>query len=483
MGRVLIDWKPDKSVKLSLVNQIVQYIKTKIYKGDWLIGDVLPSQRKLAEQFEVNRSTIVSALSELTALGILDSTVGKGTFVANNSWSFLVANNTLNWRNYIDHGLHKANLPTIQAINKFEFDDKIIRLSTGEVSPDLMPHKAFSRVYEQMSKERTPLNYLEPLGLEALRDELCNYFKKSDIHVTSKEILIVSGSLQALQLIALALLERDSKVFIEEYSYIKSLRVFEFSGIQMEPITTDSNGPMPWMIDASSLNASSSILYTIPTFHNPTGRTMSLERRHELLNWCKKNRLPIIEDDAYKELYFDSPPPPPIKSLDNSGNVLYLGSVSKSLAPGIRIGWVIGPEPVIERLGDIKMQTDYGASSISQWMLTHLMKSGLYDKHLENLRKQLKSRCQIVLGYLEAYFSDLGTWNIPKGGFYIWIKLNKVVPTEKLFNQLLERNVLINPGYIYTYKNSSYIRLSYSYASMEEMEKGLIILSDLIRSH
>jgi GntR family transcriptional regulator of abcA and norABC len=480
--KLIIDWKPEKTSRLSLVEQIVQYIKTKIYKGDWLIGDVLPSQRQLAECFGVNRSTIVLAIGELTAVGILDSKVGKGTFVANNSWSFLVAESPLNWKTYIDGGFHKANLPTIQAINKYEFDDSIIRLSTGEVSSDLMPQDAFSKIFEAMSKEQVPLNYLEPLGLEELRIELCQHLKKHNIHVGPKEIVIVSGSLQALQLIALSLLGKNSRVFVEENSYVKSLRVFEFSGIEMNPVKTDSNGPMPWLIDGSSLNSGTSLLYTIPTFHNPTGRVMGMERREELLAWCKKNRLPIIEDDAYRELYFDDPPPMPIKAMDKSGNVLYLGSISKSLAPGIRIGWIVGPESIIERLGDIKMQTDYGASSVSQWMLTHLFKSGLYDDHLVTLRHQLKTRCQRVLGYLEHYFSDIATWNKPTGGFYIWLRLNTQVSSEKLFENCLKEKVLINPGSIYSFKNNSYIRLSYSYASMEDMDQGLQILAKVVRS-
>lgn len=480
--KIIIDWKPDKSSSHSLVEQIIEYIKTKIYKGDWLIGDILPSQRQLAESFAVNRSTIVSAIAELTALGILDSKIGKGTLVANNSWSFLVAESTLNWKDYIDRGFHKANIPTIQAINKYEFDDDIIRLSTGEVSSDLMPHDAFAKVFEQMSKEQVPLNYLEPLGLEELRIELCQHLKRHNIHVSPKEIVIVSGSLQALQLIALSLLGKNSKVFVEENSYVKSLRIFEFSGIKMDPVKTDSNGPMPWLIDASDLNDGTSLLYTIPTFHNPTGRTMGMERRTELLSWCKQNRLPIIEDDAYRELYFDEPPAMPIKAMDKSGNVLYLGSVSKSLAPGIRIGWIVGPESIVERLGDIKMQTDYGASSVSQWMLTHLLRNGLYESHLVNLRQQLKKRCTTVLSYLASYFSDIATWQIPTGGFYIWLKLNSPINSEKLFEACLKEKVLINPGSIYSFKNNSYIRLSYSYATMADMKQGLQILSKIIRN-
>ncbi|MGV8907000.1 MAG: PLP-dependent aminotransferase family protein [Acetobacterium sp.] len=480
--KITIDWKPEKLSNITLVDQIVSYFKTCILKGDWLFGDSLPSQRDLAVMFEINRSTIVAALAELSSLGIIESAVGKGTVIANNSWSILFAEAPPNWNNYIKHGFHKSNLPTIQAINKYEFVDQIIRLSTGEMAPELMPHDLISDALMELAAKKKPFNYLEPLGLYELRVELCKYLRKFDINIKVSEMLIVSGSLQALQLIALSLLGNKSTIFVEENSYVKSLKVFEFSDVRMKAIPMDKEGPVPWMSDDSDYKKGNSMLYTIPTFHNPTGATMSASRRHEFLNWCKKNHLPIIEDDAYRELYFDEIPPSPIKSIDDSGNVLYLGSTSKALAPGLRIGWVVGPESIIARLGDIKMQTDYGASSISQWLLTYLFKTNLYEQHLSSLRKQLKARSQMMLQLLECYFDDIATWTIPTGGFYIWLKLKPSISTEKLFERALNENILINPGYIYSFKKNNYIRLSYSYASYSEMEIGLKRLSQIIHT-
>lgn len=479
---ITLDWKPDKNSKISLVDQIVCYVKERVAKGDWLYGGVLPSQRKLATMFAVNRSTVVAALDELASLGIIESTVGKGTSIANYSWSFLFSAATPDWNRYIANSFHKANLPMIQAINKYEFADSIIRLSTGEISPELIPQKILSQALIAIAAQKITFNYLEPLGLQALRVELCKYLRQYDLQIKPSEILIVSGSLQALQLISLSLLERKSTVFSEEFSYIKSLKVFDFSGIQMKAIPLDKDGPIPWIIDEAAIKKGNSIFYTIPTFQNPTGLTTSPARRLELLNWCKKNHLPIIEDDAYRELYFDDVPPAPIKASDDSGNVLYIGSVSKSLAPGLRIGWIVGPEPIIERLGDIKMQSDYGASSVSQAVLSYLLQNQLYQKYLFTLRNQLKERSQWMLKLLDAYFSDIATWNKPSGGFYIWLKLNDPISTEKLFEQALKSKVLINPGYIYSYTKNSYIRLSYSYASLTEMEQGLKILAKIVRN-
>lgn len=478
---IIIDWQPDKEATLSLVKQITAYIKNKIRKGDWICGDKLPSQRELSRLFHVNRSTIVNALSELSAEGIIESTVGKGTVIANNTWSFLFSSETPNWSSYIEKGMHKSNLPTIQAINKYEFSDDIIRLSTGEISTSLMPHDMISQVLITLAKEQKTYSYLEPLGLYELRLALCHYLKRYGLSVSPKEILIVSGSLQALQLISLSLLGNASKVFVEDHSYAKSLNVFDFSGVQMVSVPTDQNGAIPWLIDNKVMDGPS-ILYTIPTFHNPTGITMNLERRQELLEWCKNNNFPIIEDNAYGELYFDRLPPASIKSLDDSGNVLHLGSISKSLAPGFRLGWIIGPQPIIERLGDIKMQTDYGANSISQWLLTRLLEEGFYETHLTKLRSELQERCKYLLELLEENFSDIASWNEPEGGFYIWVKFHKAISTRRLFDLALKENLLINPGYIYGFHENYYVRLSYCYASKEDMADGVKKLSHIAKA-
>jgi GntR family transcriptional regulator of abcA and norABC len=157
-----------------------------------------------------------------------------------------------------------------------------------------------------------------------------------------------------------------------------------------------------------------------------------------------------------------------------------MGSISKSLAPGLRLGWLAGPESIVERLGDVKMQTDYGASSLSQWALTEWMESGLYEQHLLTLRKSLKERRDLVLRTLNSHFKDIATWNVPTGGYYIWLKLNKNISTDRLFDSALKEKLLINPGSIYDFSQNQHIRISYSYAEPDELVKGLIKLSELV---
>lgn len=177
----------------------------------------------------------------------------------------------------------------------------------------------------------------------------------------------------------------------------------------------------------------------------------------------------------------DEEPPEPLKAKDKNGNVMYLGTASKSLAAGLRIGWLVGQESVIEHLADIKMQSDYGASSLSQEVLAEWITSGLYDEYLINLRKQLRIRREITLGILEKYFTDIATWNRPSGGFYIWLKLKKPISLNKLFEISYKKGILINPGNVYDFSNNKNIRISYSYASLIDIEKGLRLLSEIIK--
>ncbi len=475
-----IDWKPNKFSKIPIYRQIIDYISNKIFEGHWGVGRKLPSQRELAKLFNVNRSTVAEALNELTSLGIIEGNHGQGTTIINNTWSQFMSTPPPNWQSYIDSGIHIANFPTIQKINKLQYVKDIIRLSTGEMAPDLFPHDMMKKVLQKVPDRAYSLNYLGPLGLFELRQTLSKYLTRYGIDVPPSCILIVSGSLQALQLMSMCMLPVGSTVFVESPSYLKSLHVFQSMGIKLKGLPMDKYGALPWINDKKDDPIDKSLLYTIPTFHNPTGIVMSKERRIEVLDWSKKNRVPIIEDDAYMELWIDETPPMPLKSYDKNGSVIYIGTISKTLAPGLRLGWLVGPESVVERLGDVKMQMDYGASSISQWTLLEWIHSGLYEEHLNTFRYNLKNRRDLALQTLKNYYSDIATWDIPKGGYYIWLKLNKNISIDRLFNLAAREKLLIHLGNIYDFSKNQCIRISYSYASHEDLVTGLKKLSELI---
>lgn len=461
--------------------QIINFIKGKITNGEWPIGSKIPSQRLLAKRFEVNRSTIITALEDLMADGLIEAKIGLGTYVVNNTWTLLATNPPPDWDEHVKSGLLRASQSTVQEINMEESKANLIQLSKGELSKDLFPLETMKSVLGRVTDQLEAFGYEEPKGFLPLREALSDYLKTIGIQASPSSILIVSGALQALQLISVGLLHRGSSILLEQPSYLYSLHVFQSAGMKLTGLPSDEYGLIPSSISISNKQRNRAILYSIPCFHNPTGILMPEKRRQELLSICQKEQLPMIEDDVYRELWLDEIPPSPIKAHDKHGHVLYLGSLSKSLSPGLRIGWIVGPEPVIERLSDIKMQTDYGSSSISQRVAAEWFKSGLYEQHLVLVREELKKRRTVMLETLEYYLSDIASWYTPKGGFFIWLKISSKIPMKELYVKALAKGILLNPGSIYGQDTNRLLRLSYSYASITDLKKGIYQISQIIR--
>ncbi|MDU4959038.1 MAG: PLP-dependent aminotransferase family protein [Sporomusaceae bacterium] len=479
-----IDWRPDPSSPLPLYQQIIRYMRQKIAGGEWPVNSRLPSQRTLARLLGVNRSTLATALDELRADGLLESKPGSGVSVAANSGTLLPvpAAPPLNWASYLDRGVHRPNLLTVQEINQLEFKPGLIRLGTGELSPALFPKAAMDAILRRLPDRIDALGYQEPRGLPLLRQQLSRHLSAYGIQASPASILIVSGALQALQLICSGLLPRRSTLWLEKPSYLFSIKLFQSMNMRLRGVAVDGEGMTLQPLTTARQRPGAQLVYTIPCFHNPTGITMSERRRRDLVALCQREQLPILEDDVYRELWLDEPPPPPLKALEAEGLVLYLGSLSKSLSPGLRIGWIVGPEPVIERLADVKMQTDYGASSLSQWAAAEWLASGSYQHHLKTVRAQLRSRRDTASRILAADFSGFATWQLPRGGFYIWLQLNQPVSMPKLFKAALDNGLLIHPGNLYDTRSSRHLRLSYAYASLPQLEEGLTRLAALIKA-
>ncbi|MGE8034061.1 PLP-dependent aminotransferase family protein [Lysinibacillus sp. NPDC093692] len=459
---------------------IIDFIKEKIAKGEWAIGSPIPSQRNLAKQFEVNRSTVITALEELMAEGLIEGKAGKETVVTNNTWTLMGAKSSTNWSGNITLGTHKPSVSMVQEINEAESNANLIQLSKGELSPEMFPLEEMKAVVQKVSNQLTTFGYEEPKGNIKLRQAISDYLKVRGIEASPSSILVVSGALQALHLISIGLLKRGSSVLLEMPSYLYSLTVFESAGMALQGLTMDSEGIIIDSIYPTN-EKGKNILYTIPTFHNPTGALMQEERRQELMAYCEREQLPVIEDDVYRDLWIDNPPPKPLKAMDHYGDVLYVGSLSKTLSPGLRIGWVVGSESVINRLADLKMQSDYGSSTLSQLVAAEWLSSNLYEDHLDKVREQLNIRRKVALNALDKYLSPYATWDIPKGGLFIWVKINPEYKVKRLFEKALSNNILLNPGSIYAEKSGLFIRISYGYAPLKTIREGILKLSEIIK--
>lgn len=476
-----IDWQPNKKDPIPVYKQIFFYIKNKIRTGQWTVHSKLPPQRELADKLRVNRSTIRIALDELIAEGLLQSRVGSGIWVANNTWSLFTTTKKVNWNAYVHTGFYLPNLPFIQEINRLEFDETLTRLGTGEISPNLLPTAELNKILKTLPHKIQSFGYEEPKGLYYLRQQISQHLKKIGITASPASIMIVSGALQALQLICFGLLPNKANIYVEKPSYLMSLKLFQSMNLNFSELPMDDDGIQIEAFLHQQKYKYHSLLYTIPTFHNPTGVLMGESRRQKLLSACQASQLPILEDDVYRDLWLEEPPPPPLKALDTTGNVLYIDSLSKAVSPGLRIGWIVGPEPIIEKLADIKMQNDYGSSCLSQWTAAEWFATGYHETHLQKLRKELLLRRLTVIQVLDQHFKDIATWIIPKGGFYIWITLIEPIAMQQLFKNALAEHLLINPGSIYDNLSNHHLRISYAYADICDLKTGLYKLAKIIK--
>lgn len=476
-----IQWQPDKASPIPLSRQIYLYILDKIKTGQWTYMTQLPPQRQLAQQWQVNRSTVVAALADLQAEGWLSTRQGSGIWVEQNPWCSL-SNSSANWQHHLQQDAFASNLAMIQAINHYEPDPAYVRLGTGELSPNLFPVTELQELVQQTAPLMDNFGYSEPQGLLYLRQQISRHLANQGITAAPENILIVSGALQALQLICFGLLSPKDRILLEKPSYLFSLKLFQSLGLHFTEVPLTGQGPNLKALQQAQLQHNHAFYYTIPSFQNPTGQLMSLPQRQQLLQQAQAMRLPIIEDDVYGKLWLDEPAPPSLKALDNNGLVLYISSLSKTIGPGLRIGWVVGTQEVIQRLADLKMQQDYGCSILSQWTAARWLELDYEEKYLQQLRQRLRQQRQATLTALEAYFADLADWQKPQGGFYIWLTLRQPVQMKQLFDTACRSKLLIHPGEIYGLDDHRHLRISYAYEEPERLAAGLKQLSLLIRA-
>ncbi|WP_158734785.1 PLP-dependent aminotransferase family protein [Alteribacillus sp. YIM 98480] len=457
---------------------IQESIKEKIQNGEWPPGSRIPSQRSLAAAFKVNRSTVIAALDELKAQGIVEGKMGSSTTVVLNAWQSMAAS-TPAWNEQVRWSVQPSNDPLVQKINQAETNHSFLPISKGEMGPELHPAKALGKVFKKAGNEIGYFGYGDGRGKYSLRKAVSDHLSSRGISASPDSILIVSGSLQALQLISLGVLQPDSTVFLEQPSYLYSLPLFRSAGMHLQGIAMDKAGLQTKLLEKQHWRKNKSILYTNPTFHNPTGTTMPLDRRKALLCTCNEFQQPVIEDDIYHDLWLETPPPPALKALDTQGRVLHIGSFSKTVDPGLRIGWMTGPEDVVKRLADIRMQMDYGTSFVSQLVAEHLLTSGLYEEHMHKIRHKLLQKRNYLLDLLHQNFKEEAYWEIPAGGFFIYVHFYSIA-SKKLFAAAFKQGVLLNPGSIYHDEKNTSVRFSFAYPNYAQMERGIKIIKDII---
>ena len=326
-----------------------------------------------------------------------------------------------------------------------------------------------------------------PQGYRALREFLVAKLKAdASIACTADDILITSGSLQALDLVNGTLLERGDTVIIEQDCYQGSINRLTRLGVTAVGIPLDGDGMRidalaTALDDLKRKGKRPKYIYTIPTVQNPTGTILPVERRREMLRLSAAHGVPIFEDDCYSDLVWSGKRPPAIYSMSEQGGVIHIGSFSKSIAPALRVGFIVAPWDVMSRM--LALKTDGGSGALEQMVLAEYSARN-FSRHVPALRRGLRAKLETLMESLNQHFGAAAEFDDPKGGIFLWVKLPDGVDTEKLYQPALAAGVAINPGAQWSVDKAhgrSRLRLCFASPSHEEIHQGVAALAEVCR--
>jgi len=326
-----------------------------------------------------------------------------------------------------------------------------------------------------------------PLGYRPLREFLVAKLKRdAGISCAADEILVTSGSLQAIELVNGVLLNRGDTVLVEQVSYFGSLNRLIRLGVNAIGLPLDHDGmrmdALSAALDDLKLRGiHPKYIYTIPTVQNPTGTIMGAERRHEMLRLAEAHSVPIFEDDCYADLSWDGKRPPAIYALARNRNVIHIGSFSKSIAPALRVGYIVADWTVLSRM--LPLKTDAGSGALEQMVLAEYC-APHFATHVPELARALRGKLETLMEALAEQFGTAAEFEDPKGGIYLWVKLPDVVDTQKLAQAGLAAGVAINPGFEWSPDRDygrSRMRLCFAKPSHDEIREGVAVLADVCR--
>lgn len=373
----------------------------------------------------------------------------------------------------------------IREILKITELPEVISFAGGLPSPNTFPITQIKHAVDGIMNSDeafSALQYGPTEGYKPLREWVANLLnQRENTQLTTDNVLIVTGSQQALDLIGKALIDEGTKVLVETPTYLGALQTFTQYNPHYVSIASDDQGLDPDQLSDADAKAAN-FLYTIPNFQNPTGRRLSEERRKKLAAKAQANNLLMIEDDPYGELDYQGHRLPSLISFAPE-NTVYLGSFSKILAPGMRLGYVVGPVEFIRKLVQLKQAADLHTPSYTQHIAYQVIKDGYLNTHIPTIRELYKSRCQFMLAQLKKYMPDTVRWTKPEGGMFIWVELPEHIDSTELLTTAVKNNVAFVPGetFFATNPKKNCLRLAFVTVSEERIEQGIKILADLVK--
>jgi 2-aminoadipate transaminase len=465
----------DRSSSTPLYQQLRDQIRQRIFSGSLPAGSRLPPERTLANMLGVNRTTVVNAYRELAAEGLVEGRVGHGTVVLPPPTPPPEGPiRPMHWAS-----VSEAEDPVVADINAIVRRPGSISFAHGEMSPELFPAEMLGRLFARaLSAGEAPLGYGPVAGYLPLREAIA-----ARMGLSTGEILVLGGSQLALYLVTRVLLQPGDTVVVEVPSYINTLGIFSSAGVRVVPAPVDRDGLQVDGLSEVFLRYRPKLLFTQPSFHNPTGVTMSLERRRQLLQLAARHQVGIVEDDPYAELCFSEERLPSLKAMDPGGYVLYISSFSKSVTPGLRLAWLAAPPVVVERIAAARGTLDFRGALLNQWVMNVFLREGLLDQHLARLRPVLLRRRDLLIQALRQHMPAGVSWHVPAGGYHLWCTLPRPLRARRLLSEAAREGVAFIPGDYYGPGDEARrgLRLNFTYPREPEIAEGVKRLAAAVR--
>ncbi len=418
---------------------IAHAIERGITSGTLTLDFRLPAERELARALTVSRTTVVNAYRDLETRGLVRGYVGRGTFV---SAAPDASGAPFAWRGKVAAAASRSNDSAIRDLLRHAGDPAIFSVAAGVPALEAFPTDAYRRSLDLALRRdlRLAWGHSPTEGLPVLRDAIAQRFGGQPHNV-----LVLAGAQQGLDLLARCLVDPGDTVIVDRPGYLGAIHTFNAAGARVigwDVVRHDLDE-----LEDLILRYRPKLVYTNPTFHNPTGWTMPIKIRRHLLSLATRLRVPIIEDDTYRELYLNTPPPASLHSLDTQSVVIHLNTFSKVLAPGLRLGWLSAAPPIIEQLALLKQRSDPHMPNLNQLVMADFLADGTFDRHLVELRTEHRRRRDAMVTALERHgASGLLQWAVPDGGLYLWCRLAGRLNAARVQAQALAESVAIVRG-------------------------------------
>lgn len=458
MPRAALHIKLQREGQEPLYRQLVQQISAQIDSGELADGALLPPSRALARQLGISRITVVNAYHVLRGGGYLLSSAGRGTFVAKRAARLPDGSD-----------FHRMLRPAHQP--------NLIDFSSGAPPSEFFPvqylQAAINHVLERDGSGA--LDYEPAAGYPPLRQAVREYVGAIGIRCSAEDVLITGGAQQAIDLVLQALLSPGETLLTADPTYLGIREIAQARHVRIYGIPMDADGIRIDALEQALVELRPRLLYVMPSYQNPTGHLMSMQRRRQLLHLAQRHKLPILEDEVYREFRFDGEELPPLKALDDSGVIIHTNAFTKVLMPGIRIGYLVAGGPYFQRLARVKQAADISTSGLNQRAIHLLLQRGVLAQQLGRNRVELRRRRVAALAAAHRHFPRGSRWTSPRGGLYLWVKLPPDGPSaEATYHEAIARDVAFAVGSLFYIRGggSHALRLNFGIQAPDTIDEG-----------